>query len=133
MVHTGELKNTSTVSSITGSARTTSAPIEARLARVMRPAQPTKAPTPVAVHSNITAMTTASSAMSKNTSADGPPKTAPSIAAPTATAEATPRHRAGSMRFTSQPARAAAGSTATTTNRTNHSVRVGDPSMSMVC
>ena len=133
MVHTGELKNTSTVNNITGSARTSMAPIDARLARVMRAAQPNTDPTPVAVHTNIVAMTMASRIMSTSTRGLGPPNKPPITATTSDTAEAVARCWVETMRDTSQPTTPAAGKTSTKMASTNHSVRVGVPSMSIVC
>lgn len=73
MVHTGPLKNTSTVNNITGSARSNRLPTEARLASIMRTAHPRMAPAPVAVPRKISATMTASATRSTHRSALGPP------------------------------------------------------------
>ncbi len=79
------------------------------------------------------AISPATNSTSASTYADGPPKTAPSTHTSTAAAAAAARPRRLPIRDTAQPTAAATGSTRTSSTRMNHSLRVGEPSMSMVC
>ena len=133
MSHTGELKKTRIVSKSSGSARVTIDPAAARFDVVICTAQPRIEPAPHAVSPRMAAITMASTMRSTRTRGLGPPRMPPAIAMVTATVAATLRPRTVEIRDTHQPTNTAMGSTRTSSASTNHSVRVGWPSMSMVC
>ena len=101
--------------------------------RVIRVAQPRIEPAPEAVSANTIATTIASNTRSASIRGLGPPRMAPMIETTNDTVAAIVRPRRVRIRETSQPTTAATGSTTARSARMNHSVRVGCPSMSIVC
>ena len=90
-------------------------------------------PRPDAVSANTIAITIASNSRSASTRGLGPPTMPPAIATTTATVAARVRPWTVEILDTSQPTSDAMGRTRTTNPSTNHSARVGPPSMLTVC
>lgn len=121
MSQTLPLKNTNVVSRTTGSARTAKAPIVATCETVMRTAQPTTDPTPLAVRSNTSAVK-----MTAPGRWDGSVST--TITMPTmltATVAAIARLRPSDIRDTSQPIPTIRTGASATIVRTTQSRGVG--------